>query len=95
MMVDYSFSLTGTVVKSLVGRDKKRVFIVIGGTEVKGEVRLLLVNGSLRPTEKPKQKNLIHVKPIGRLDENDLKALENADNNEVMAIVDKFDTCRE
>ena len=44
-MVDYSFSLTGTVVKSLVGRDKKRVFIVIGGTEVKGEVRLLLVNG--------------------------------------------------
>ena len=72
-----------------------RVFIVIGGTEVKGEVRLLLVNGSLRPAETPKQKNLIHVKPIGRLDENDLKALAKADNNAVMAMVEKFDICRE
>lgn len=95
MMVDYSFSLTGTVVKSLVGRDKKRVFIVIGGTEVNGEARVILVNGSLRPAEKPKQKNLLHVKPIGRLDEDDLSLLEHADNKMIMAMVEKFDTCRD
>ena len=95
MKIDYSFSLTGTVVKSCVGRDRKRVFIVVGGKEVKGETRLLLVNGALRPAEKPKSKNPLHVKPLGRLSEEDLMALGNADNNEIMTMIEKFDTCRE
>lgn len=95
MNIDYSFPLTGTVVKSLVGRDRKRVFIVVGGTESKGEMRLLLVNGALRPAEKPKMKNPLHVKPLGRLDLSDLEALENADNSKIVAIVEKFDEYHE
>ena len=95
MKIDYSFPLTGTVVKSLVGRDRKRVFIVVGGTESKGEMRLLLVNGALRPVEKPKMKNPLHVKPLGRLDLSDLEALENADNSKIVAIVEKFDEYHE
>ena len=95
MKIDYNFSLTGTVVKSLMGRDRKRVFIVVGGTEINGEVRLLLVNGALRPAETPKLKNPNHVKVLGRLDESDLRELGDADNSKIMAMLEKFDICCE
>lgn len=95
MNIDYNFPLTGAVVKTLVGRDRKRVFIVVGGVETGGEMRLLLVNGALRPAEKPKLKNPVHVKLLGRLDECELEALADADNSKIVAMIEKFDTCRE
>lgn len=58
-------SLFGTVVKSVCGRDRKRVFIVIG--EANGF--LLVTDGRLRPAASPKGKNPRHVKAVGHLTE--------------------------
>lgn len=58
-------SLFGTVVKSACGRDRKRVFIVIG--EENG--LLLVTDGCLRPAASPKGKNPRHVKLVGHMTE--------------------------
>ena len=70
-MTAYESTLFGTVVKSVSGRDRKRVFIVVG--EEDGD--LLVVNGSLRSTASPKRKNIRHVKPIGHLTEAECERL--------------------
>ena len=79
----------------MVGRDRKRVFIVVGGVEAGGHVRLLLVNGALRPAEKPKLKNPRHVRVLGRLDDGEIKALADADDIKIMKMIEKYDNNRE
>ena len=51
----------GAVVVSCSGRDSETVLAVIGKTET----HLLLANGRKRRIEKPKQKKLKHIKPLG------------------------------
>ena len=64
-MWNFEMPLFGTVVKSVAGRDRKRVFIVMGKTEKE----LLVTDGKLRPVSSPKAKNPRHVRPIGHLTE--------------------------
>ncbi len=47
----------GQVVKSIAGRDKGRLYMVVG---VEGKM-LLLVDGFSRKLRKPKRKNVLHV----------------------------------
>ena len=80
-------SPVGAVVKSCVGRDRKRVFIVVA---VKDD-RLVLTDGRLRPTEAPKMKNPRHVKVIAHLTKEELETLDGADNAAVREILSKYD----
>jgi len=81
--------LFGTVVKSVCGRDRKRVFIVLG----EEDGRLLVVNGGLRSTDSPKRKNLRHVKPIGHLTVAECEGLRLSLTDEAVAdILKSYDT---
>ncbi|MDR3313108.1 MAG: KOW domain-containing RNA-binding protein [Oscillospiraceae bacterium] len=51
---------TGTVVRSLAGRDAGYLLCVVGG---QGE-SLLLCDGRERPLERPKRKNAKHIRPV-------------------------------
>ena len=51
--------VTGRVVYSVAGRDGKRPFIVIGVTD---DGRALIADGKLHTLEKPKKKNLAHLR---------------------------------
>jgi LSU ribosomal protein L14E len=44
----------GRIVKSKAGRDKDRIFIIVG---VADEKHVLIADGDLRKIEKPKKKN--------------------------------------
>lgn len=48
----------GRVVRSTAGRDKGRLFLVVG---VFDEEHLLIADGDLRKVEKPKKKKLRHL----------------------------------
>jgi len=51
---------TGQVVKSLAGRDKGRLYLVVGFAEGN---RALLADGRCRTVSSPKKKNLKHLQP--------------------------------
>ncbi|MCR5785674.1 MAG: KOW domain-containing RNA-binding protein [Eubacterium sp.] len=61
---------TGDFAKSKSGHDKDEIYVVVGISE--GFV--YLCDGRLRPTEKPKKKNVKHIQPINRVPE-DIKLL--------------------
>ncbi len=82
----------GVVVQSIAGRDRKRVFIVVGTEDIRGERRLLLVNGDLHRAESPKSKNVRHVKQVGVLTEEELIQLDDADNLKLREIVGRYDS---
>lgn len=56
----------GSVVKSLTGRDKKRVFMIIGLSD-DGE-RVKIADGKLRLLSKPKIKSLGHIAVLAAAD---------------------------
>ena len=88
-MTAYESELFGTVVKSVCGRDRKRVFIVLG----EEDGYLLVANGELRRTDSPKRKNLRHVKPIGHLTEAECERLRSSPTDETAAdILKSYDT---
>lgn len=90
--VDKDGLMIGSVVKSRVGRDRKRVFIVVGVTEVKGEMRLLVTDGRLRKTDKPKMKNLRHIRLIGRLNDEEIDRLQCADDESIRRMLSNYDS---
>lgn len=77
----YEHELFGTVVQSTAGRDRKRVFIVLG--EAQG--RLLVTNGSLRKTDSPKLKNPRHVRCIAHLTQAECERLRSSLTDEAAA----------
>ncbi len=85
---DNSKELFGTVVKSVAGRDKKRVFIVVG----QRDERLLVTNGELRRADTPKAKNPRHVRPIGHLTEDECQSLRGSvTDGKVREILARYD----
>ena len=50
----------GSVVRSKCGRDRKRIFLIVGVCD-DGSGRVLLADGELHPLSKPKKKNLSHL----------------------------------
>lgn len=53
----------GSVVRSTAGRDAGRQFLVAG---ILDDEHVLLVDGGLRPLERPKKKKIKHIKTTGR-----------------------------
>ncbi len=84
--------IVGTVVKSCAGRDRKRVFIVIGVAEAADGMRLTVANGELRKSARPKTKNPRHVKPIAHLTEEEMLLLaEDGSDETIKSLVLKYD----
>lgn len=63
-----------TVALSLKGRDKGRLFLIIGYQD---EAYALIADGKLRKLEKPKKKKLMHLKAIGTMNLKDPTAATN------------------
>ena len=51
----------GAVVQSKTGRDRYRLYVIVGVTE---DGRALIANGRLHTLEKPKKKNLRHLRVL-------------------------------
>ena len=82
----------GHVVRSTAGRDRLRVFIVIGTQEIKSGYVALTANGVLRTAEAPKVKNPRHLKIVAELDEIEKAELTASLTNEkIKVFCDKYD----
>ena len=56
----------GSIVRSLCGRDKKRIYLIVG---VSSDCdRVLIADGTLRTLDSPKKKNLRHVAVLATAD---------------------------
>lgn len=66
----------GTIVQSVMGRDKKHVYMIVGFREMKsGQNYVLISDGDRRKFDSPKIKNPKHLKVLKLCDEGDLKTL--------------------
>ena len=82
----------GHVVQSTSGRDRLRVFIVIGTREIKSGYVALTANGVLHTAEKPKVKNPKHLKIIAELDEIEKAELTaSLENEKIVKFCNKYD----
>ena len=82
----------GHVVQSISGRDRLRVFIVIGTREIKSGYVALTANGVLHTAEQPKVKNPKHLKIIAELDEIEKAELTASLSNEkIVKFCNKYD----
>lgn len=82
----------GTVVRSKSGRDRKRVFLVIGLDTENSAAPIIIADGRLRKIEDQKHKNPAHLEYVGVIDKSDTERLsESLTNGEIAEICDKFD----
>lgn len=87
------------VVRSLCGRDRKRVFLAFRypqgeeNTACHGTFPVIYtVNGTLHPVECPKKKHLSHVQLLGALDREEVEWLFSDYSNKTVAqLVQKYD----
>ena len=66
----------GSVVRSVAGRDRNRVFIVTSVTGDGKHKSLAVADGELRVLSAGKRKNPLHIRAVGVLDDSDIKELE-------------------
>ena len=84
----------GTVVRSKTGRDRKRVFLVIGTDGENDTAPVIIANGTLRKIVDRKHKNPAHLEYLGTIVESERKALEaNFTNSKIAEICIKHDIC--
>ncbi|MBR5252930.1 MAG: RNA-binding protein [Clostridia bacterium] len=82
----------GTVVRSKTGRDRKRVFLVIGIDEKNITAPVIIANGTLRKIEDSKHKNPAHLEYVGAIVESVRKELaEDFTNSKIAEICSKHD----
>ena len=62
----------GTAVRSVSGRDRKRVFLIVGIDEKNRHAPMVVANGSLRKLADGKHKNPMHLRVVGQLGEHDI-----------------------
>ena len=82
----------GTVVQSVCGRDRYRVFLVVE-IDASDPVRpIVIADGSLRKLAGRKHKNPAHLKVIARPTEEELSRLrEGLDDEQILTICKKYD----
>ena len=67
-MIDKCGIELGNVVKSIAGRDKGNLFVVVGIDE--NENYIYLVDGDIRKVENPKRKKIKHIELTNYYDQN-------------------------
>ncbi|WP_434578447.1 RNA-binding protein [Thermoanaerobacterium thermosaccharolyticum] len=80
----------GRIVKSKAGRDKNRIFVIVG---VADEKHVFIADGDLRKIEKPKKKKLIHLQKYNEVDETIREKIlkgETVTNAEIMDALKQF-----
>ncbi len=81
------------MVKSKCGRDRKRVFLVVGIDENDPVSPVFVADGRLRKTDRPKRKNPIHLLPVGEVSDIEKNALKQGISDEEIAqIVEIYDS---
>lgn len=60
--------IVGSVVRSTSGRDRKRLFMIVGKCD-DGSDRVMLADGHLRKLSSPKKKSLRHIAILAIADE--------------------------
>ena len=84
----------GTVVRSKTGRDRKRVFLVIGIDEKNVTSPVIIANGTLRKIEDAKHKNPAHLAYVGAIVESERKELlDDFTNSKIAEICSEYDIC--
>jgi ribosomal protein L14E/L6E/L27E len=82
----------GSLVRSACGRDRKRVFVVVGIDENDPVSPVFVADGKLRKANSPKKKNPIHLLPFGEITDIEKNALKDGVSDEEIAqIVEKYD----
>ena len=82
----------GSLVRSRNGRDRKRVFVVVGIDENDSVSPILIADGKLRKVGFPKRKNPIHLLPVGEITDIEKSALKvGVSDVEIAQIVEKYD----
>lgn len=74
----------GDFVKSLKGHDKDEYFVIIATLN---EKFVLIANGTTRKVDKPKQKNIKHLRKVGEFGENSNTI---TDNDGIASKIDKL-----
>ena len=81
----------GSVVQSLSGRDRKRLFVIVGIPEDKRQHGYVLIaNGRLHPLEKPKRKNLRHLAVLSQGTAAELLQSQNASNELLADLLENY-----
>lgn len=82
----------GSVVRSVKGRDRKRVFVVIELDYSNPVAPAVIANGKLHKIEARKHKNPAHLRPVGALGETDTKQLLDClTDSKIAEICDRYD----
>lgn len=82
----------GSIVRSKDGRDRKRVFLVVGIDENDPISPVMIADGKLRRIMNPKRKNPIHLLPVGEVSDIDKSALKvGISDKEIAQIVEIYD----
>lgn len=89
--MEYFTLQIGDIVESLQGRDLGTRYLVVG-IDKKGYCQL--INGKLKPMDKPKTKNARHLSYLGNGKEIYLK-LNQITNHELHNLIEKFNTVKE
>ncbi len=82
----------GTVVQSVCGRDRYRVFLVVEIDDSDPVRPVVIADGSLRKLAGRKHKNPSHLKFVARPTEEELSRLrEGLDDGQILTICKKYD----
>lgn len=79
----------GSVVRSKCGRDRKRVFLIVGVCD-DGTGRVLVADGVLHPLSKPKKKNLNHLAVLAAAEDRETSFFEGSDK-ELADLLEAFE----
>ena len=85
-------SCIGSVVRTKCGRDRKRVFLVVGVCN-DGTDRVLLADGRLHPLSKPKRKSISHITVLAAGNEERTSAFQKGDG-EISSYLARFEAER-
>ena len=82
----------GTVVQSVCGRDRYRVFLVVEIDDSDPVRQVVIADGSLRKLAGRKHKNPAHLRFVARPSEEELQRLkESLNDDQILTICKKYD----
>ena len=82
----------GTVVQSVCGRDRYRVFLVVEIDDSDSVRPAVIADGSLRKLSARKHKNPAHLRFVAQPTEDELRSLrENLNDAQILTICKKYD----
>ena len=83
----------GTAVRSVSGRDGKRIFLVVGMDAANGRAPVVVADGKLRTLERGKHKNPMHLRVVGQLGESETNELTlHPTDGRIAELCEQFDT---